>query len=195
MTANLINTILSLIELDENGVSELKAISQIRRFSSGEHWIREGQVPRSFGFVEKGLFRIYYADAEGNEVTKGFFQEGSFPTAYTALQTGSPSFFSIQALEGAQLVTIDYARWLEMYRADPVWKDFLIVMLTKGYMKKEKRERELLQLSAAERYRGFLTEYPGLESRIKQHFIASYLGITPVALSRIRKKMRCINLG
>ncbi|GGF18843.1 Crp/Fnr family transcriptional regulator [Echinicola rosea] len=195
MTDNLVNTIQSMIYLDETGVRGLKAISQIKRFSSGEHWIREGQVPSSFGFVDKGLFRIYYADADGHEVTKGFFQEGSFPTAYTSLQTEKPSYFFIQALEDAQLVTIDYKKWLGMYRADPVWKDFLIAMLTKGYAKKEKRERELLQLSAEERYRGFLTEYPGLDKRIKQHYIASYLGITPVALSRIRRKMGLVNLG
>lgn len=59
----------------------------------------------------------------------------------------------------------------------------------KGYMKKEARERELLILNAVERYRVFLREYPDLEKRIKQHMIASYLGITPVALSRIRKEI------
>lgn len=195
MTEKLIASIGSIIDLDEKGIKELEAICQCRRFCTGEIWLAAGQVPRSFGFVDKGLFRIYYADSEGNEVTKGFFQEGNIVTAYTAMRSGIPSFFYIQALEESMLVTIDYEKWLELYRKDAVWKDFLIVMLTKGFAKKERRERELLQLTAEERYRGFLEEYPQLDKRIKQHHIASYLGITPVALSRIRKKMGLINLG
>ena len=65
----------------------------------------------------------------------------------------------------------------------------------KGYATKEKRERELLLLDAESRYKSFIHEFPHLEPRIKQHMIASYLGITPIALSRIRKKMGLINIG
>ncbi len=90
---------------------------------------------------------------------------------------------------------MDYQKWLQLYKNYAPWKDFLIAILTKGYIKKEKREWELLQLSAEERYRRFLKEYPGLERRIKQHYIATYLGITPVALSRIRRKIGLVNRG
>jgi len=95
----------------------------------------------------------------------------------------------VQALEDASLLVVDYHRWQNLYRSHTCWMNLLFVLIEKGYMKKEARERELLIFSAEERYRSFLSEYPDLEKRIKQHLIASYLGITPVALSRIRKEM------
>jgi CRP-like cAMP-binding protein len=68
-------------------------------------------------------------------------------------------------------------------------------LLEKGYCTKEKREREFLLFDAEARYQSFLKSYPGLEKRVKQHQIASYLGITNVSLSRIRRKMGLINIG
>jgi len=100
-----------------------------------------------------------------------------------------PSFYTVQALEDASLLVVDYHRWQNLFQGHNCWMNLLFALVEKGYMKKEARERELLILSAEERYRSFLYEYPDIEKRIKQHLIASYLGITPVALSRIRKEM------
>lgn len=75
-----------------------------------------------------------------------------------------------------------------------MWNKLLIALLEKGYSIKEKRERDLLLLDAERRYKIFLQDFSVLESTIKQHQIASYIGITPIALSRNRKKMGLINL-
>jgi len=195
MFDNFIKAINSLVPLPEDETGKLLQICAKVNVQKEAIWIREGQVPKHFAFIEKGVFRIFYSDKSGNYFTKSFFQEGSFLSAYIALREEEPSFFNIEALEDAELVVIDYQKWLKLYEGNPVWKEFLIKLLTKAYSKKEKREREFLQLSAEERYREFLAEYPGLDKRIKQHYIASYLGITPVALSRIRKKMGLVNLG
>lgn len=87
----------------------------------------------------------------------------------------------------SEILEFDYRRWMQIRENHPCWDRFLIKLLEKGYSTKEKRERELLHLDADERYAIFLEEYPTLESRVKQHMIASYLGITPESLSRIRK--------
>jgi CRP-like cAMP-binding protein len=104
----------------------------------------------------------------------------------------TPSYFSIQALEDTRIVAINYQKWRELFHETPEWQTFRLALLEKGFAKKEKREREFLLLDAAERYQSFLQEYPGLEGRIQQHLIASYLGITPVALSRIRSKIHAL---
>lgn len=195
MKEHFINFVLKMISLNEEELEKLISICNITHLKKGELWLREGQVPKSFAFIDQGIFRIYYANAEGVYVTKSFFQEGSIVSAYTAMQGNEEAYFNIEALTDAVLVEVNYHKWLEMYHANSDWKDFLLALLTKGYIKKERRERELLQLSAEERYNSFLKEYPGLEKRIKQHYIASYIGITPVALSRIRKKMGLINIG
>lgn len=159
-------------------------------FNRGEHFIKADESADKFGIVAKGMFRYYYLNDKGNEYTKGFFQEGSLLSSYSAMISNEPSPYGIQALEDAAVIVVGYDEWKAIEKNDAAWKDFLIFFLQKGYRKKEKREREFLLFDASARYESFLEEYPGLENRISQHLIASYLGITPVALSRIRSRMK-----
>ena len=104
------------------------------------------------------------------------------------------SHYSIQTLVDSEIIEINYEQWLELKENNEIWNRFLIALLEKGYSIKEKREKELLLLDAENRYKIFLEEFPAMEPMIKQHIIASYIGITPIALSRIRNKMGIINL-
>ena len=184
-----------MVNVPEEQQQKLLSITKTRIFSRGELYVRKGDIPRSFAFVQKGLFRYYYVNDAGNEFTKGFFPEFSFLAAYSAMVEKRGSFFYIQALEDAEILVISFEKWKALQKEHICWSHFLLALLEKGYITKETREREFLLLSAEERYRAFLQRYPGLEKRIKQHVIASYLGITSVALSRIRNKMGLINTG
>ncbi|WP_186757529.1 Crp/Fnr family transcriptional regulator [Echinicola salinicaeni] len=195
MKEQFLHFVLKIISLNQDEQEKLTSICDITHLKKGELWLREGQIPKSFAFLAQGILRIYYADDQGSYVTKSFFQKGSVVSAYTAMQGNEAAYFNIEALTETVLVEVNYQKWLEMYHTNSGWKDFLLTLLTKGYIKKERRERELLQLSAEDRYNNFLNEYPDLDKKINQHYIASYLGITPVALSRIRKKMGLINMG
>lgn len=178
-----INTIVPLPKREEEKI--LKAALPAN-FRKGRVFIAEGSVPKKLAFVTKGLFRYYYTNRKGAEFTKGFFPENSFITAYSAMVQQVPSTYTIEAIEDSELVIFDYVEWQRFSSGHPCWTTLLMALLQKGYFKKEKREREFLILDAKERYQAFLEEYPQLEQRIKQSMIASYLGITPVALSRIR---------
>jgi CRP-like cAMP-binding protein len=103
--------------------------------------------------------------------------------------TQTPSYFFVEALEKSEVFEIPYRSWLRLLESDPFWTGFLLRFVEKGFIIKEKRERDLLLLDAETRYRNFLEEFPGMEKRIKQTIIASYLGIQPESLSRIRKKV------
>ncbi len=113
MTEIFIKAVRSIIPFPEEEILKLNSICRYLHLKKGELWIREGQVPKYFAFVEKGVFRIFYSDAHGNYVTKSFFQEGSLLSPYTALHQGSESFFNIEALEKAELVVVDYKKWLQ----------------------------------------------------------------------------------
>ena len=176
--------------LPEQEQDALLAISKKKNLTLGGFFIAEGQVPEKFALVLSGLFRYYYISDKGVEFTKGFILPGQVMAAYTAMQHRSPSLFSIQALEPAVVLEVNYSRWLDLQRHNSFWDKFLIAALEKGYYTKEKRERELLLLDAETRYRIFLDEFPGLDKRVKLQVIASYLGIKPESLSRIRKKIR-----
>jgi CRP-like cAMP-binding protein len=186
---NLLRAIRSFAPVPEGEARKFCGIVAEQSYQKGDVFIEAGSIPQKLAFVEGGLFRYYYANEKGSEFTKGFFPENSFIMSYTAMISNAESHFSVEALEDSRIFVFSYDAWKAIFQGNSCWTPFVIGMLEKGYSKKESRERELLLLSAEERYRNFLREYPQLEKRVKQHLIASYLGITPVALSRIRKQM------
>lgn len=192
---NLISAIKSAADLPIDEENKLLALGKEAWLKRGELFINEGEVPRKFAFVNKGLFRYYYVDQKGNEFTKGFFAENTFLSSYSAMVLSGQSHFSIEALEDSEIVVFNFNQWKELLSQHICWNQLLISVLEKAFIKKEKREREFLLFDAEKRYTLFLQEQPDLDRRIKQNMIASYLGITNVALSRVRKKMGLVNLG
>jgi len=189
------NAICSIVAIPDEELQKTLAISKLKNIAKGECFIREGEIPRHLGFVVKGLFRYYYLDLKGNEFTKAFMFENLFITSYSALIQNRESYYTIEALEDSLIVSINYHEWKKLIEDNIYWYRMFLFFIERAYCIKEAREREFLLFDAEARYISFLETYPGLEKRIKQHLIASYLGITPVALSRIRKKMGIINTG
>lgn len=176
-----------LASIPAEEATKLYSMGKTVALEKGDYFIRAGEVPTSLAFVNSGLFRYVYIDVEGRQFTKGFMPELSILSSYSAMLRKTQSTYYIEALEPSEIVVFDYSGWLKLKETNHCWDRFLIAMLEKGYMKKESRERELLLLRAEDRYRIFLNEFPTLESRVKQHMIATYLGIIPESLSRIRK--------
>jgi CRP-like cAMP-binding protein len=172
-----------------NEANELLKISRLVKVDRDAYYLANGQIPKKIAFNLKGLFRYVYGDDKGNEFTKSIIPENSILASYSAMLYQAPSFFAIQALEDSQVLETPYQDWLLLKSTNRFWDLFLIRMLEKGFCIKEKRERDLLLLDAETRYKNFLTEFPGLENRLTQQIVASYLGIKPESLSRIRKKI------
>ncbi|WP_424961486.1 Crp/Fnr family transcriptional regulator [Ekhidna sp.] len=189
MTTEITRSIKQLVDLTESEISEFTEVAKIKAYEANSNFIKAGQIPKKFGFVLSGLFRYVYLSEDGKEFTKVFMPEGSFISSYSAMISKTPSYFFIEAIENSEVLEIPFYSWQNLLSTNPKWNGLLIKLLEKGYTTKEKREREFLLLDAENRYRIFLDEYKDLEGRVKQHMIASYLGITPIALSRIRKKM------
>jgi len=174
--------------LPENRIEELLSIGRVKSISATDYFIRAGEVPYKVAFIGSGLFRYVYINDKGDELTKGIITENFFLSSYSAMIMGKPSYFSIEALEDSQVLEIVWKDFTQLVDNDIFWIKFLLNLIEKGYMIKEKRERDLLLLDAETRYKNFLTEFPGMDQRIKQTKIASYLGIKPETLSRIRRK-------
>lgn len=180
----------SLVELPEDEAIKVRHLFQTHHLNRGEFFVRAGEVPSTIGVVVSGILRLYYVDADGNDFTKSFCAENSFVAAYSALLLGQPSRLFIQALEDTRLLIADYSAYQAVAASHPCWHTLNCKIAEMLFIKKEKRESALLLDDATTRYLSFQAEYPGLESRLKQHHIASYLGITPVTLSRIRGQLK-----
>lgn len=165
------------------------SIGKEKSIVSSNYFIMAGQTPTKIAFVIKGLFRYVYINNQGDEFTKAILSENNFISSYSAMILNKPSYFSIEALEDSHLLEVNWSDFIKLTEKDVFWVKFLMKFLEKGYMTKEKRERDLLLLDAETRYKNFLTEFPGMEQRVKQGIIASYLGIKPETLSRIRRKI------
>lgn len=174
--------------LSENRAAELFALGVCKIIKHSTYFVKTGDIPTKIAFVTAGLFRYVYITDKGDEFTKAIITENNFISSYSAMIANTPSFFAIEALEDSHIVEINWTDFTRLLDADPFWVKFLMQGLEKGYIAKEKRERDLLLLDAETRYRNFLKEFPAMDQRIKQSIIASYLGIKPETLSRIRKR-------
>lgn len=159
------------------------------RVAKGEPFSRMGQCETRLGFVEQGLFRIYYIQEDGSEATRAFVMEGGFLAVRVSLTRSERAPFAIEALEDSIVQLVMDGEGL--FTSPPaVWGAFMATLMQERLDYKDRRIKGFLTKDATGRYLDFLEEYPGIEERVKQHHIASYLGITPVTLSRIRARLR-----
>jgi len=155
-----------------------------------EYFLNAGDIPNRIGYITSGLMRLFYIDYNGIEINKHFCMENSLAISYSAFLRREESKFYIQALEDTKLIIIDYKTYQELLESHICWKITASKLAEMLFILKEKKEAELLLNNAQERYLQFLKDYPDLENRISQYHIASYLGIAPESLSRIRSNLK-----
>lgn len=181
--------------LSTSKLEVLKPLLREKQIQSGAYFIHAGDIPETIALVTQGLFRFFYLTYDGRDVTKSFCMEGDFIGVYGALLTRQPATYTVEALETSTVLTLPFAVFLELSRDNVEWLQFRLQIVEQLYLKKEQRERQLLLYDATTRYQQFLEAYPTLASRVKQYHIASYLGISPVSLSRIRANLSVSNDG
>jgi len=175
---------------DEKSAALLKDIFTIKSVPKNHFFIREGDASTEIAVVIRGVFRSYYIDEEGNDFTKYFYPEGSMLFSYKAHIERESSSYSIESLEESEILCAKISDFERAVESSVTLRTFYKNFIDKILVMKEEHACSFKLLDSTGRYRQFLSQYPGLESRIKQHHLASYLGITPVSLSRIRKKLR-----
>ncbi len=139
-------------------------------------------------FVLEGLVRNYYIDEKGREYTKTFRSPGELIGPYAEILTSNPSRYYIQAVTNAKLLQIPYDDYSKILSSDIEWQKFGRIMAEQNYVEKEWREHMLLHMDIAQKYDAFLSKYQQFEEQIPQYQIASYLGVTPEAFNRFKKK-------
>jgi CRP-like cAMP-binding protein len=160
-----------------------------RKLLRHEYLLREGEVSKYTAFVCTGCLRLYSIDAKGKEHLLQFAPEEWWIGDMDSFSTGEPSSYFIDALENSQILLMDLQGQNDLLKKVPEASIFFQGLMQKRQAVTQKRIIFSMSASAEERYLDFLKTYPSFSQRIPQHMIASYLGITPESLSRIRKQV------
>lgn len=175
--------------ISDEAWSDLSSIWTIKTLQRDGYFAEEGKRPSEMGFVISGVIRAFYRTKDGDEYNKTFFTSGAMVAAFAGLVRDTESYINLQALEDTSLLVTDYSNFTALYDKHHSLERLGRKAIEAEWVKKEIRELRLVLCTAEERYAYFKEEHPGLEHRIAQYHIASFLGITPVALSRIRGRI------
>jgi CRP-like cAMP-binding protein len=160
-----------------------------RTLPAGETLFDAGVAWPWLTVVARGLFKLVYLRADGTERIKSFIAEGGFFASLAGLPPGGRTTFAAVAMEPSRVEQLSYAALRDFGDRHIAWQRALRAGIEIYGARKEKRERELLMLTPPQRYRLFLDEDAALAARIPQKDLALHLGVTPVALSRIRGRL------
>jgi CRP-like cAMP-binding protein len=159
---------------------------RIQVLKKGELFFRQGEPSEKVGMLIQGLARQYFENPQGKQFTRRFLFPGMLTGSYPAMVTGDLSRDSMDALEKSIVVWVPYSKFEKLLDRHGCWERLLRKALHREVEEREIKEYEFYMFTARERYRNFEARYPALMEKVPQYLIASYLGITPVALSRIR---------
>ena len=188
MTEQLIASIKSIIDLTPQEVDCVKQLFQENFIKKGGFFLAEGEVCKHAGFIVKGLVR-YYINHDGEDKTYDFAQENNFICNYESFLPGTPSTKNIQALEDCEILQISYADLQMFYNSIAHAERFGRIVIEQVFVHTLKDLSSFYTDTPEHRYDKFLKEHPDLQQRISQYHIASYVGVKPQSLSRIRKRI------
>ena len=172
---------------DEQAI--IKTYLTPKKLRKKQYLLQEGDVCKVIAFVEKGALREYSISENGAEHIIQFALEGWTISDLYSFLTGEPATYNIDALEDSELVLIGKAPQEELLKKVPKYETYTRLQLTGAYLAMQKRVTSIISLSLEQRYANLTSVYPNIIQRVPQHMIASYMGLTPETLSRVRRKM------
>lgn len=181
-------TYFSKIGIEEKDLEQFLKLLKVKTYKSGDTILTNGQTDNYLSFLKSGIIR-YFVNIDGKESTFDFIFPNSFYCHYDSFYVRKPSQFNSEALTDVEIYTIHFDDLTSLFQTCAYAKDLSRIAVEKLLEKKVKRELFLLTNSPEERYMTLLKEQPKLLQYIPQKYLATYLGIVPETLSRIRKRI------
>ena len=179
----------SYVPLSEEEKTELTARVKERTVKRKEFFLQHGAICQHYGFVVRGSFRTYGVDTTGKEHNLQFAAENDWIVDIASLYGDKPSKLFIEALEPSVILLIAKNDLIYFYKHYPKFVRYFKVIFENKFVEMQNRVLQNISSTAEERYLTFLEHYPHLSNRIPNIQIASYLGITPEFLSKIRRDL------
>lgn len=177
------------IQLDQTECDFFISLLQTKKLKRKELLLKAGDICRTENFIVKGCLRAYTIDDNGFEHVVMFGIEDWWVGDLFSFLTQSPATYFIDALEDTEILQISKANLEKLYERVPKFERFFRLILQNAFIGHQNRINQNLSFTAEQRYIDFQKKYPHLEQRISQKQVAAYLGITPVFLSMIRRKL------
>ncbi len=163
---------------------------ELKHYRTGQLIVNQGQLAPKIYFLMKGYVRYFSLSEDGKEFTQSFASAPGIAGSTQAMTRQSKSLFSIEVLDDVLCLEFDWQSFFEIMKDEPGFLMAYNSLLENLFIKKEEREYAFVQKTAEQRYLNFLAENSGLRDKLPLKMIASHIGITPIALSRIRKKLK-----
>jgi CRP-like cAMP-binding protein len=182
-------TLRNKVPFTDQELDTIKTYLKPKKLRKKQYLLQEGDICKFIAFVEKGALRSYTVDEKGVEHIIQFALEGWNISDLYSFLTAEPATYNIDALEDSELVLISKAAHEELLQTMPKYETWMRIQITGAYIAMQRRLTSIISLSLEERYAYFTSLYPDIVKRVPQHMIASYMGLTPETLSRVRRKM------
>ena len=183
----LINSFNDLFPLDEHEQEKVRLYFTERKVKRRSFILQEDEVCRHFNFVVQGCFKMYAVDSQGKEHNIQFAIENDWITELSSFYSEKPGHVYIEAIEPSVILQIKHDDLIKLYVDHHKIDHNFRVIIERKYIELQNRVLQSISSTAEQRYHNFITESPKLANRLPNTQIASYLGITPEFLSKIRK--------
>lgn len=177
------------INLSEKQQEVFLSMLEKKKIKKKQYFLQEGEVCKSSAFVLSGCLRSYFSDNNGFEHILQFAIEDWWMADMMSYTTQKPGNLYIDALEETEVLLLSRDNQLQLFDACPSFERYFRIITENGLVSHQRRVLENLSLPAMERYKNFAKRYPAFIQRLPQTQIASYLGITPEFLSKLRHQM------
>lgn len=174
---------------EANGLNEYFSITESDTLSIPPKTVllKEGEVADKLYLIRKGCLRLFF-NSEGKDITFQFFFEGDFVASFDSLYKRQPSLFSLESIQPAQVLIIERDVFYNLIEKSPSLRRYYEEKLIERFHVYQRLFLSRIKNTPRQRYEELLKEHPDIIRLVPQHYIASYLGITPVSLSRIRNR-------
>lgn len=188
MTTQIIQSIKSLVTLNAAEEEAFLDILEVKKFKKKDFLLQEGKICNKITFINSGCLRLFY-NVDGEENIIQFFLENSWYTDYASFLTGQSTLENVQAIENSEVVQFKKEDLYELYNQMPVFDRVGRVFAESAVLSLSRLNQMKTNEEPEQRYLNLIKQRPELVQQVPQHYIASYLGIKPETLSRIRKRI------
>lgn len=188
-SSSLYNTLSEHFAVSDSLVASFAQLTSCKKLAAGETLFKAGDTQQYLYLLTRGLLYAYFVTCDGKSVCKEVYWERDLVFGFRSLLADVPYPFYVAALEDSELLQVSKSEYLNWSQRHPEHQAFHLSVISEYFLYKEGKEEFLLLNTPERRVALFYETYPDLIRRIPQHIIASYLGITPISFSRIKKRL------